>query len=475
MEKQIGRRGRMLLGERTLSRRQVLRGSAALSGGALAAALVGSGGRGPQAAWAQESGFSREASITSWGFGVEETNPLAFARVNAFKEAFPTIELEIVPEFDDQKLLTAAASGQVPDLLWLDRFAIASWAARGVLQPLTEFIERDTYDTSRFYEAALDEATYDGRVYGIPGGMDVKVLYVNLDALNEVGISDIGAVDTGNWEQLTDLGSQLVKRNGDQVDRWGFDTKTQAGGIYLWGGANGGHFLGEDGEATFNHPKVVEALDWAVKTYDAQGGFKSYEAVATTWQGDEQFARGQVAMSIYENWMLGIIARVAPDLNFAVLPVKPRGGEGLTSFTGGRAWTIPAGAKDPEAAWEFIKFMHTDETWLIGANAVKAAREEAGQPYLPSLTGSKTADQAQIDQVYEPIDPKFDNAVKLFPQVLAASPTREIASSPVGKQLDDIMQQNGVLPALRGEKPPAESLETADQNAQDAINAFLPA
>ncbi len=464
----------MLLGDRTLTRRQVLRGSAALGGGALVAVLGGASGRGLRPAWAQEGGFTRETSITSWGFGVEETNPLAFARVNAFKEAFPAIKLEIVPEFDDQKLLTAAASGQVPDLLWLDRFAFASWAARGVLQPLTELIQRDSFDTSRFYEAALQEASYEGQVYGIPGGMDVKVLYVNLDALAEAGVTDIATLDTGNWEQISDLGSKLVKRSGEQVDRWGFDTKVQAGGIYLWAGANGGHVMGGDGEATFNDPKVVEALDWAVKTYDAQGGFKSYEAVATTWQGDEQFARGQVALSVYENWMMGIIARVAPELNFAVLPVKPRGGDGLTSFAGGRAWAIPKGAKDPDAAWEYIKFMHTDETWLIGANAVKAARKEAGQPYLPSLTGSKTADQAQIDQVYEPIDPKFDNAVKLFPQILAASPNREIASSPVGKQLDDIMQQDGVLPALRGEKPAAEVLETANQNAQDAINAFLP-
>ena len=473
MEKQIGRRGRVLLGERSLTRRQVLRGSAALGGGALAAALVGPGGRGQRAAFAQ-GGFTREASITSWGFGVEETNPLAFARVNAFKEAFPTIKLEIVPEFDDQKLLTAAASGQVPDLLWIDRFAIASWAARGVLQPLTDLIKRDTYDTGRFYEAALKEATYDDKIYGIPGGMDVRALYVNLDAIKEAGLADASEIDTGDWDQLTDLGSKLVKRTGDQVDRWGFDTKIQAGGIYLWGGANGGHFMGGDGEATFNDPKVVEALDWAVKTYDAQGGFKSYEAVATTWQGDEQFARGQVAMTVYENWMLGIVARVAPELNFTLLPIKPHGGDGMTSFTGGRAWAIPKGAKDPDAAWEFIKFMHTDETWLIGAKAVKEARQKAGQPYLPSLTGSKTADQAQIDQVYEPIDPKFDNAVKLFPQILSASPTREIAGSPVGKQLDDIMQQDGVLPALRGEKPAAEALETANQNAQDAINAFLP-
>ena len=84
--------------------------------------------------------FTREASIVSWGFGAEETNPMACSRINAFKQAYPSIQLELVPEFDQQKLLTAFASKELPDILWMDRFAISSWAARGVLQPLDDLI-----------------------------------------------------------------------------------------------------------------------------------------------------------------------------------------------------------------------------------------------------------------------------------------------------------------------------------------------
>ncbi len=470
MDERIGQRGRML--ERALTRRRLLQGSLAVGGGALATSFAPSRGARRAFAARQDSGFSGQGSITSWGFGVEETNPLAFARVNAFKEAYPNVKLEIVPETDDQKILTAAASDTLPDLFWLDRFTTASWASRNVLMPLTDFIERDAFDTSRFYEAALNEASYDGQLYGIPGGMDVRVLYVNLDALSEFGL-DIGQLDTANWDQLNEIGAELTKRSGDRVDRWGFDNKLQSGFLYLWGAGNGGRFLSEDGqETTFDDPKVVEALDWGIKGYEAQGGFQSYEAFATTFQGDEQFARGQVAMTMYENWMMNIVSRTTPDLNFAVRPIKQRGGEGLVSFTGGRAWYIPQGAKDPEAAWAFIKFMHSDETWLIGANAVKAARKEANQPYIPSLTGSKTADQAQIDQVYEPIAAKFDEAVRLFPQLLEQSQNREISNSPVGSQLHDALMNEGVMPALRGERSPQEALEAADTAAQDAIDSM---
>jgi multiple sugar transport system substrate-binding protein len=469
MDDRIARRGRLL--DRSLSRRGLLGRSLATGGGALAAGAFGPGlthRKHAAAATAQEGQAS--GKLVSWGYGTE--NPVAAARVEAFQKAYPDVELEVVPTLEDEKLLTAVASDSVPDLLWLDRFSTAGWASREVLLPLAEYIERDEFDTSRFYESALAEASWDGQVYGVPGGMDLRVLYVNLDALGEAGV-DAAGLDTANWEQLNEVGAQLVQRDGDQVRRWGFDNKLGSGFIYLWGTGNGGSFMNEDGtETTFDDEKNVDALAWGVKTFEDQGGYQSYEAFASTFQGDEQFARGLVALTMYENWMLGIVARVAPDLDFAVLPVRQRGGADPVSFTGGRAWYIPNGAKNPEAAWEFIKFMHTDETWLIGAEAVKAARRAANQPYIPSLTGSKTADQLQIERVYEPIAPKFDEAVKLFPRVLEKSRVREISISPVANLLHEALMTQGVLPALQKEKAPPAAMADADAAAQEAINSF---
>ena len=414
--------------------------------------------------------------LTEWGFGIQETNPLARSRVLAFQEAYPNVELEIVDSYDEQKLLTAAASNTLPDLLWLSRFETATWAARGILQPLTDFIARDSYDTSVFYPWAIEEATWEGEIYGIPGSSDVRALYVNLDHLAEIGV-DVESLDTSDWDALSDLGAQLVKTSGDQVERWGFDHKLQSNFIWLWGRGNGGHFMNEDGtEATFNDPPNVEALQWGVDASNAQGGHTKYEALATTFQGDEQFARGLVSMTLYEQWMLsGMIAVVAPDMNFRLLPIRERGSgpEGkMVSFSGGNGWYITKDAKNPDAAWEFIKFLHSDETWRLGAEAVKAYRQENNQPYFPSLTGKPSADQMQVEELYEPVGPAFDAAVELIPQLVEVSERVEIGKSPVGGQLNDIMLNDGVEPALRGSASPQEALDTADQNAQDAIDMF---
>jgi multiple sugar transport system substrate-binding protein len=412
--------------------------------------------------------------LTEWGFGIQETNPLARARVLAFQEAYPDVNLEIVETFDQEQLLTAAASDTLPDVIWLGRFETAAWASRSVLQPLDELIERDGYDTSQFYPWALEEASYDGQLYGIPGGADVRALFVNLDQLDEAGI-DGSSLDTSDWDSLSAAGEQLVLRDGDVIERWGFDPKLQAGYIWLWGEGNGGSFINEDGtEVTFDDPAVVEALEWAVNAYDVQGGYQDYLAVSSTWQGDEQFARGEVSIAAYEQWMLSsAVASISPDMNFAILPVRERGSgpDGpMTTFSGGNGWYITSGAENVDAAWEFIKYLHTVDTWMVGANAVKQYRQETDAVYFPSLTGNMVADQRQIEQLYEPINEAFDAAVELFPALVEVSNYRQIANSVVGGQLEQIMLNEGVVPALEGNLSPQEALEEADTIAQEEID-----
>jgi ABC-type glycerol-3-phosphate transport system substrate-binding protein len=143
----------------------------------------------------------------------------------------------------------------------------------------------------------------------------------------------------------------------------------------------------------------------------------------------------------------------------------------MVSFTGGNGWYITTDAKNPDAAWEYIKFMHTDETWLKGGQGLKDLRASQGQPFVPSLTGSKTADKAQREQLYESINEAFDSAITLFPELLEQSENREISGSPVAGQLDDLMANEGVDPALRGTDP-GDALGTANQDAQDAIDSM---
>ena len=115
--------------------------------------------------------------------------------------------------------------------------------------------------------------------------------------------------------------------------------------------------------------------------------------------------------------------------------------------------------------------MNRDDTWMIGAQAVKDGKVQSNQPYIPTLTGKPSADQLQIDQLYESIAQPFDDAVKLFPEILKTSQVRPISASPIGQQLDDIIKE-AAQSALRKEKSAEDALNDANGKAEDALSEF---
>jgi multiple sugar transport system substrate-binding protein len=452
-----------------LTRGELLKSGGAAAGALLAAPLIGSAEA--LAAPPRATRPRGVVTITEWGFGTDNT--LAKARVDAFNRQYASsIKLNVVPEVNDQKILTAVASGNVPDILWLDRASIASWAARGALEPLDDLIGKShVVKMSQFYPAAVKQVTYSGHVWGVPQFMDVRPLWVNLDPLKQAGLTPT-QVQHASWNALRADGIKLTKKRGSKVSRWGFDTKVQDGFFWMYSWGNGGDLLSADGKhASFDDARNVAALEYVVETVKSQGGLAALKAFAETWGWNAQhpFIQNQVAITLYENWLLGMIAQFAPSHNFAVYPFHGMNGKPV-SLTGGLAWAIPKGAANRDAAWTFIEFMSAASTWKIGAQADKAQNGAKGAPFIPYLTANTVVDKMLMTDEYKPINAKFDRVVRLFPYLLQHG--RSIPASPVYNQLNDILQNDVINPALEGSKSPSAALKDGQAKAQQAIDSF---
>ena len=325
---------------------------------------------------------------------------------------------------DPTRFLVSVAGGEPPDVISFDRFAVSEWAARGAFEPLDGYIARDeaahvpdAIHPQDFYRPGWEEVVYrdprTGRsaVYGIPDGLDDRVLYYNKDLLKRAGYVDEHgeARPPRTWEELADIAVHLTER-GDPRDpahitRLGFAPNLGNAWLYLYGFGNGGRFLSADGRrCTFNDPAVVDALSWMTRVYDALGGAEQVTAFQSNLQmGDlDPFIQGQVAMKIDGSWILfGTLTQYGDRLDYGVAPppipaARLAAGDAPVSWVSGWCHAIPSTAHHKEAAWELIRFLNTWRATETINESTRQIHESNGRLFFPDIHANRLIDQALL-------------------------------------------------------------------------------
>jgi multiple sugar transport system substrate-binding protein len=426
---------------------------------------VGDGGTGDGGS----GGDDTSRALSTMGFGLPDE--IATTRIDMFREEFPDVELDVVEgDFDEQQFLSAVASGDVPDLVYLPRTELGSYAARGAITPLDDCIDTAGIDVSQYREPAMQQVTVDGSVYGIPEFYSVRVLIVNDTSAEAAGI-DPASVSTGDWDQIQQAATAMYAAEGSTISRIGYDPKLPEF-LPLWAAANGAQLLAEDGTAaTIDDPAVVEALEFGAGLVEAQGGWGAFKSFRDTWDffgAANQYASDQLGAMPMEDWYLNVLAESSPDAPVTVVPFRDRNGDPLTYATGS-AWAIPDGAANPEDACEFIKLMTSVEAWTAAAEARVAAREAEGLPYTGTYTGNQAADDAIFADVYQPSgNAALDAAVQTVLEVqdYAFSMPPSPAAAEVDQAWKDAAQR-----VLDGQQSAADALAQAQEEATAALEA----
>ncbi|WP_203136459.1 extracellular solute-binding protein [Microbacterium sp. JZ31] len=442
--------------------------AAALASGALvlAGCAVGTGGTDDGGA-EYDPGAELEGELSVMGFaGVDE---VATTRMDlAEAELGDGVNVQVAEgELDLQQFLSAAATGDPPDLIYANRDQIGSLAARGAILPLENCIEGEGIDTGMFVESALAQVTLDGQVYGIPEFNVVQVTMANADLLDEAGLS-LSDVDGSDWEAMSAANEALMKTDGGKLSVIGVDSKLPEF-FPLWAKANGVDLVSEDGRtAQLDDPKAIEALEWAVGIYDAQGGFgdvKAFRDSADFFGEGNQFATGVLGAMPMEQWYINVLNDVSPDAPIEFGTVKDRQGEPI-AYASGSAWAIPAGAENPEAACRWARVMTAVDTWEAAAQARLDLREEEGKPFTGLLTGNAEAD-ALIEGMVTSGGEPWDTAVSAMYE--ANGHTFALPASPADAEFETAMQ-DAVNAVLSGEAEPADALAQAQETAQKALD-----
>jgi multiple sugar transport system substrate-binding protein len=372
--------------------------------------------------------------------------------------------------FNDQQFLAAVASGNVPDLVYLDRQKVGTYAAKGAFLPLSACIKSQKINMKQYRQAAVNEVTYKNKVYGIPEFYDVRTILIDNSVLDKTK-TPIGWLNPAKPDKLLAAAKRMVRFDGNgNVTRIGFDPKMPEF-FPLWAKAYGVDILSKDGlHPHLNDPRAVKALTYAMSLINAQGGWNKFKSFRDTWDffgSDNQVAKDQVGAWPMEQWYYNVLAGSSPKVQITALQFRNLKGQPINYETGS-AWAIPKGAHNTNAACTWMKAMTSTSTWLAAAKNRASIRKAKNQPYTGISTGNSVADQAIYKQTYSSINPFFDEAVKKVLDVQRFS--FGIPASPASAEFKAAWS-NAVQRVLDGQQSPKAALNQAQKESVAAIKA----
>lgn len=316
------------------------------------------------------------------------------ASIDAFNRSQNGIEVEYFQISEiDRKTLVAIAGGDPPDVagIWVQN--IATYADANGLQPLDDFIRRDglTPDEwlARYYPVFAQICSYQGRVYAGIATPSVLAFHWNKTLFREAGLDPEKPPRT--FAELQEYSKKLTKRDPrtGALTQMGFLLDEPGWWPWVFAEWFGGQLFDGRSVTCGSDPKVLDFMRWAAedaRTYGVDNVQTFYSGFSgKTLNGQSGFMNGKVAMILLGVWFDNYLHQHKPGLDYGV-GAWPEKIPGVNDFTMAEAdvLAIPRGARNPNAAWEFIKYVNTN-------NPKATTREEVQGIELTCLLQGKNS------------------------------------------------------------------------------------
>ena len=295
-------------------------------------------------------------TVSGWTSTPAE-DALVQSNLKNFEQLHPNIHINWSPIPGDYptKMRANVAGGTVPDVFYLSPDMSSEYISAGKLLNLSPYMARDKVSASNYYSALTNPfVCTSGQVYGLPKDWASLGVFYNKQMFQAAGLSAPSANWT--WTDMQNDAAKLTKNAGASNAVYGMSLSADAS---RWGAfllANGGTMLNKDGsQAMFNSAAGVSALTYYDSYIKNKTGVLPTQ-VGAPWNGDA-FGKEKAAMTIEGPWLIPYMASTYPSVQYGIapLPVSPSGKQANLIFT--NAWAASSATKNPEAAWELIKYM----------------------------------------------------------------------------------------------------------------------
>ncbi|MEW2379487.1 sugar ABC transporter substrate-binding protein [Micromonospora sp. NPDC047812] len=303
--------------------------------------------------WASNQGASLEADKQTLQPELDKFEQQTGIKVN----------VEVVPWSDLlNRLLTAATSGQGPDVVNIGNTWSASLQATGALVEFDDATLAKVGGKDRFVPAALAAAGAPGKPpAAVPLYSLAYALYYNKKAFADAGVTS----PPTTWEQVAEVGRKLTGGG-----RWGLavegaNPSENAHHAFTFSQQYGGEWFDSAGKPTFDTPQNVAAVKRYVDLMAVDKIVNPSNAEYAQNQSVSDFANGKAAMLLWQAAGSNLKSQnMAPDA-YGIAPVPfpatpPAGGKKVNSMVAGINLAVFKHTKNTDAALEFVKFMTSD-------------------------------------------------------------------------------------------------------------------
>ncbi|KUM77128.1 ABC transporter substrate-binding protein [Streptomyces curacoi] len=339
------------------------------------------------------SGGSNDAprTLTYWasnqGASIEADKKVLRPELDKFeKQTGIKVELEVIPWSDLlNRILTAATSGQGPDVLNIGNTWSASLQATGALLPW----DAKNFDAiggrDRFVDSALGSTGAEGQdPAAVPLYSMSYALYYNREIFADAGITRPPAT----WDELIADGRKIQAKGGSALGAEGANPSENIHHVFVFAKQHGADFFTADGKPDFTGDGVVAAVKQYVDLMAKDKIIAPGNAEYAQNQSVSDFAKGRTAMLLWQNAAANLRSQGMSEDKFGVAPVPvqsgtPGAGTQVNSMVAGINLAVFKNTDNLDGARKFVKFMTSDAEQKILNTAyssippVKAAQADA--------------------------------------------------------------------------------------------------
>ncbi|MBS7705592.1 extracellular solute-binding protein [Chelatococcus asaccharovorans] len=265
-----------------------------------------------------------------------------------------------------QNTLRESVVGALPDITWQSLTYARILAKRSVAQPLNEFAgDANAVENLGISRALVETTLVDGKIFALPFGTTIPVVYYNMDLLRKAGYQKPTPPTT--WDEMIAIGRQVAALGGNINGGYIEYTSTNAWIFQNLLASLGGHMMNaKQTEIAFDGDEGLEAMRILARFGEINNVDMTQE------QSRQAFNAGVSGIQIRSASGISSVVKAAAghfELQIGEFPISSSAGRLVGAGHGFFMFT-----KNPDrqkASWEFLKF----------------AAQAKGQAILAQFTG----------------------------------------------------------------------------------------